>query len=207
MIGMKAGVFLCSLTCMVKMHQSDSCLKVQVPRPWLDSRTEGFLDVYPIQGCCRCTNSSLGSIPCHDSEKGVSISHHTVNIAIFYSKLWTVCSKLRTLCSKLWRLCSKLWTFVQNYEHLFEIMNIMFEIINIMFEIMKILFEIMNILFEIMLLISKCCLILRLKYLVTVDSSKKGKRKKSVQGKYLHFFPINQNFEKTLENWDKYHGL
>ena len=38
MIGKEAGVLLCSLTSMVKIHQSDSCLKVQISRPWLDKR-------------------------------------------------------------------------------------------------------------------------------------------------------------------------
>ena len=48
MMGKKAGVLVCSLTDMVKIHQPDSCLKVQVTN--LAGETEGFLDVYPIQG-------------------------------------------------------------------------------------------------------------------------------------------------------------
>ena len=73
-----AGVLLCSLTGMVKIHQSDSCLKVQVPWPWLDKRRVSSRSIlFKVPGC---TNSSLGSILCHDLEKGVSI--HTLNITI-----------------------------------------------------------------------------------------------------------------------------
>ena len=39
MMGKEAGVLLSSLGGMVKTYKSDSCLKVQVPRPWLDKRS------------------------------------------------------------------------------------------------------------------------------------------------------------------------
>ena len=80
MILKKAGVLLSSLTGMVIIHQSDSCLKVQVPRPWLDKRRVSSTSIlFKVPGC---TNSSLGSIPCHELEKGWGISNHTLNITI-----------------------------------------------------------------------------------------------------------------------------
>ena len=38
MMGKEAGVILCSLTSMLKIHLSNSSIKVQVPRPWLDKQ-------------------------------------------------------------------------------------------------------------------------------------------------------------------------
>ena len=55
MMGKEAGVLLCSLTGMVKIHQSESSLKVQVHRPWLDKwRVSSTSILLKVPGC---TNS------------------------------------------------------------------------------------------------------------------------------------------------------
>ena len=55
----EAGVLLCSQTCMLKIHQSDICVNVQVLRPWLDKRSSAQMPIlYKVFGC-RCTNSIL----------------------------------------------------------------------------------------------------------------------------------------------------
>ena len=55
----ETGVLLCSLTGMLKIHQSDICVNVQVPRPWLDKRSSAQMSIlYKLFGC-RCTNSIL----------------------------------------------------------------------------------------------------------------------------------------------------
>ena len=68
MMGKEAGVLLCSLTGMVKIHQSDSCLKVQVPRPWLDTRRLSSMSIlFKVPG--HALTQFPGSIFCHHSEK------------------------------------------------------------------------------------------------------------------------------------------
>ena len=63
------GVLICFLTDMVYIHQSDSCLKVQVPRPWLDKRRVSSTSILFKISECTSTTQSPGFIFCHDSEK------------------------------------------------------------------------------------------------------------------------------------------
>ena len=52
-------ILFCSYTGMLKIHQSDICVNVQVPRPWLDKRSSAQMSIlYKVFGC-RCTNSIL----------------------------------------------------------------------------------------------------------------------------------------------------
>ena len=60
MMWKEAGVLLSSLVNMIKKHQFDSCLKVQS----LDLTSI----LFKVPGC---TDQSLGSICCHDLEKGL----------------------------------------------------------------------------------------------------------------------------------------
>ena len=81
MMGKEAGVLLCSLTCILKIHLSISSIKVQVPRPWLDKQRVSLTSI--LFKVPECTNYSPGSLLCYGSDNGVkgfSNSNHVLNI-------------------------------------------------------------------------------------------------------------------------------
>ena len=59
----EAGVLLSPLVDMIKIHQSDSCLKVQVTRPWLDKWSSAQTSI--LFRVPKCTCQSPGSIYFH----------------------------------------------------------------------------------------------------------------------------------------------
>ena len=77
MMGKEAG---CSLICMVEIHQSDRCLKVQVPRSWLYKGNLAQMSIlFKVPGCTNSISRFYILQRLRERCEEFSMSNHALN--------------------------------------------------------------------------------------------------------------------------------